>query len=168
MKIGIKNNNTFIHTVCRISGQKIYIQPKSYIIIDTDNDQEINYWKNLKPDVAKSVGIEVVIDNIKKLTASGDDTIHTESTNDSENINVSIVDNFVSPVAKQIAESIMPKRNTENVSEAKEDNGFYTKEQLLQMPKEDLFNICDNFNINYRKNNSVKTLVNLILESGVV
>jgi hypothetical protein len=168
MKIGIKNNNTFIHTVCRVNGQKIYIQPKSYIIIDTDNDQEISYWKNLKPDVAKSVGIEVVIDNIKKLTANSNDNIHTESTNDSENIDVSIVDNFVSPVAKQIAESIMPKQDDKDVSEAKEDSGFYTEEQLLQMPKEDLFNICDNFNIKYRKNNSVKTLVNLILESGVM
>ena len=38
----------------------------------------------------------------------------------------------------------------------------------MKMDKEDLFNICDNFGIKYKRNNSVKTLVGLILESGVV
>jgi hypothetical protein len=37
-----------------------------------------------------------------------------------------------------------------------------------QMTKEDLCLICDNFNIKYRKNSSVKTLVKLILESDKI
>jgi hypothetical protein len=28
--------------------------------------------------------------------------------------------------------------------------------------------LCDNFNISYKKNNSVKTLVKLLLEAGVL
>ena len=44
------------------------------------------------------------------------------------------------------------------------EENFYTEDQLLGMNKEDLFDLCDDFNIKYRKNNSVKTLVKLLLD----
>lgn len=45
-----------------------------------------------------------------------------------------------------------------------DEENFYTEDQLLSMSKEDLFNLCDDLNIKYRKNNSVKTLVKLLLD----
>jgi hypothetical protein len=162
MKITIKNNNNYIHTVCRTSGQKIMIKPNDFVVIDTDNEFEMNYWQNLKKDVAKKVGIEVFIGDAVSLRSSNN---NTESAKDNfEYTNISIVDDAVSPIAKQIAESLMPDNKE---SESNSDSP-YSEEQLLQMPKDDLINICNNFNIRYRKNSSVKTLVKLILGSGVL
>ena len=157
MRIGIKNNNNFVHTVCRTTGQQMVINPKSFIVIDTDNEQEINYWTKLRKEVTDRIGITVVLDerDISKLT--NETRYYTD---------VSVVDGAVSPVAKQIADSIMndipkeePKQLQESIS--------YTEEQLSNMTKEELFKICTDRNIKYKKNNSVKTLVNLILGSDV-
>ena len=156
MRIGIKNNNNFVHTVCRINGQKININAKDFIIIDTDNEQEINYWTNIKKDVTDKIGISVATNetDILKLSNDSQQVLYNNS--------VSVVDNAVSPVAKQIAESI----NKNNIED--KQNYFYTKDQLLNMDKEDLINICKNFDLKFRKNSSVKTLVSLILGSGVL
>ena len=80
------------------------------------------------------------------------------------------MDGSVSPIAKQIAESVSAKEQfVETVDETSHDGDKpYTEEQLSQMTKEDLCLICDNFNIKYRKNSSVKTLVKLILESDKI
>ena len=94
----------------------------------------------------------------------------------------SIMDSCASPIARQIAMATMQKESTADNKEETVDNtdsdyreddddiksiagdsdSKYTEENLLKLSKEDLFNICDNFNIKYRKNNSVKTLVGLI------
>ena len=170
MRIAIKNNNNYIHTVCRTNGSKMRIEPNKFIVIDTDSDYEIRYWTSLKPENVEKIGISVFVNetDIQRLEAG-------EYTNFNGRIytDVSSIGNSVSPIAKEIAQDVEPI--TENVettiSEKKEsipENYFYSKEELLQMDKEDLMNICNNFNIKYKRNNSVKTLVNLILESGVL
>ena len=57
------------------------------------------------------------------------------------------------------------KEKENDSNEKTKSDGFYSEQELLNMDKEDLFNICNNFGISYKKNNSVKTLVKLILES---
>jgi hypothetical protein len=156
MRIGILNNNNHTHTVCRTNGTKINISAKSFVIIDTDVEQEINYWTNLSKTITDKIGISVLTNESDILSLELNK--HTFS-NDMKYTDVSIVGDSVSPIAKEIAESTKKQLS---------DGYFYTKEELLQMGKEDLFNLCDNFNIKYRKNSSVKTLANLILESGVL
>jgi hypothetical protein len=156
MRIGILNNNNHTHTVCRTNGTKINISAKSFVIIDTDVEQEINYWTNLSKTITDKIGISVLTNESDILSLELNK--HTFS-NDMKYTDVSIVGDSVSPIAKEIAESTKKQLS---------DDYFYTKEELLQMDKEDLFNLCDSFNIKYRKNSSVKTLANLILESGVL
>ena len=156
MRIGILNNNNHTHTVCRTNGTKINISAKSFVIIDTDVEQEINYWTNLSKTITDKIGISVLTNESDILSLELNK--HTFS-NDMKYTDVSVVGDSVSPIAKEIAESTKKQLS---------DDYFYTKEELLQMDKEDLFNLCDNFNIKYRKNSSVKTLANLILESGVL
>lgn len=153
MRIGIKNNNNFVHTVCRTTGQKMIIQPKSFIIIDTENEQEINYWTNIKKDVTDKIGIAVLLNETDISKLSNESRYYTD---------VSVVDNAVSPVAKEIADSI---KKTVPETQQKQENFQYTEEQLTNMSKEELINICNKLNIKFRKNSSVKTLVNLILGS---
>jgi hypothetical protein len=157
MRIGIKNNNNFVHTVCRTNGTKMQIPAKGYIVIDTDNEQEISYWTNINKSVTDKIGIEVLTNDL--------DIVSLEISHNNIKSDVSIVDSAASPVARQIAESTYSNNN--NSDSVSKDN-FYTKEQLLDMDKEDLINICNNFNIKYRKNSSVKTLVKLILGSDAI
>lgn len=157
MRIAVVNRNNFNHTICRTSGQKIVILPKNYIILDTDNEQEINYWTSLKEDIANKIGIKVLTNESDIIAL--ETGRHTQNADSMKYTEVSVVGDSVSPIAKEIAESTKKQLP---------DDYFYTKEELLQMDKEDLINICNNFNIKYRKNSSVKTLANLILESGVL
>lgn len=52
----------------------------------------------------------------------------------------------------------------EQVEETTNTKLAYTEEELCTMSKEDLQEICDTYSISYRKNNSISTLVNLIME----
>ena len=178
MRIGILNNNNHTHTVCRTNGTKINISAKSFVIIDTDVEQEINYWTNLSKTITDKIGISVLTNESDILSLELNK--HTFS-NDMKYTDVSVVGDSVSPIAKEIAESTK-KQLSDDYFYTKEElywdyysnylkinlDNSKTKEELLQMDKEDLFNLCDNFNIKYRKNSSVKTLANLILESGVL
>jgi hypothetical protein len=175
MKFAIKNLKDSIHTICRTSsGQKIQINPHDFIIFDTDNEREIGYWTSLRDSLQASLGIEVITSAPrirqfeKKLMQN--QTNPTKPANNMQYTDVSIVDGSVSPIAKQIAESVSAKEQfVETVDETSHDGDKpYTEEQLSQMTKEDLCLICDNFNIKYRKNSSVKTLVKLILESDKI
>lgn len=133
MKIVIKNAKDTGHTICRATGQKVHINPKSFVVIDTEEENEIGYWTNINQYVLDRSGLVVITDDeeIRKIESSKDDEIKKPETTETS------------------------------------DNEFYSEQDLLNMDKEDLFNICDNFNIQYKKNNSVKTLVKLILESVV-
>ncbi len=141
MRIAIKNNNKKSHTICAPGGSKVDILPNNYVVLHVEEDRDLLFWDRLKDEVAERYGLKIIRDEdlIDKLESE---------------MSVSISDGYVSPIAKEIAEG------HDNTS----DNGFYTEEQLLQMDKEDLFNLCDNFNIDYDRNSSVKTLVALIME----
>lgn len=132
MKIVIKNTKGTGHTICRATGQKVHINPNSFVILDTEEENEIRYWENINHYVLDRSGLVVITDDveIQKLETSKDDRIKKPD--------------------------IVGESNNEE---------FYSEQELLNMDKEDLFNICNNFNISYKKNNSVKTLVKLILES---
>lgn len=155
MKFAVKNLKDTPHTICRFNGQKVKIQPKEIITVNTDDVNEYNYWKSLKQEQLNLYGLDVILDEDQILKA-----------NNSNYVDASIVDGFVSPIAKEIASSTKVKVEEEVNTNTSDDT--YTEENLMKMDKEDLFNICDNFGIKYKRNNSVKTLVGLILESGVV
>lgn len=166
MKIAVVNLKDTDHTICTTTGSKIVIRPNNYTILECETDRDISFWTGLSDETLNRYGLKVVVDekDILELDSRLSDILYKDS---------SIADGFVSPVAKQIADSIQAgiKKETESEptkEESTDDIGCYKESELLQMNKEDLFNLCDNFNIKYKRNNSVKTLVNLLKESGVV
>ena len=147
MKITVYNHKRSSHVISKTNGQRLNIFPYSHVEFITDDEREIKYWKGLTKEALSKYGLSV---------SFGDD----------DSNNVSVADGFVSPYAKQIAEQYSNKPNESTTQESEEDNGFYSKEELMQMDKEDLFNLCNNFGIKYRKNASVKALVAQILEKA--
>lgn len=170
MKIAIKNMKNSNHSICTTDGQKIIIGPKNFTIINTDKEREISYWTNIQNSKALSdVGLYVITDEeiIHKLESEPDKTLDRMNNPSKVYTDVSVADGFVSPVAKEIASSTYKKSDIlDTISDTTDSK--YSEEHLLAMSKEDLFNICDNFNIKYKRNNSVKTLVKLLIENGVV
>lgn len=132
MKIVIKNAKATGHTICRATGQKVHIAPNSYIIFDTDDENEIRYWCDINPNILKKFGLIVITDDVEIQE------LESKSKEDAQKDDASV---------------------------CTQKDGFYSEQELLSMDKEDLFNICNNFGISYKKNNSVKTLVKMILES---
>ena len=135
MKFAVRNIKETPHTICRFTGHKVKIQPKDFVIIDTDNYDEYQYWKSLDKKRLFSYGIDVLFDEAKIAQISNNNYTDT-----------SIIDGFVSPIAKEIAST------SNNVEDEDNKDSQYTEENLLKLAKEDLFNICDNFNIKYKRN----------------
>ena len=160
MKLAIVNLKDTDHTICLATGQRVVIGPKKYHLVDSsESERDYSIWFNMSPENVARYGLKVVTDEIE---ICGLDS----GTSDTDYKDVSIVDGFVSPVAKEIADSVKVKpEKTE--TDKPDDTGSFKESELLEMDKEDLFNLCDNFNIKYKKNNSVKTLVNLLIENGV-
>lgn len=156
MKIAVRNLKNSHHTISRINGQIIDIDANNFVILDTDDEMEIQYWLNCNKSVLKRCGLAVVTDDrqIDSLASSVGVPIKKD---------VSVVDGFASPIVEEESKTI----NKESTNVEQYDNS-YSEENLMKMDKEDLFNICNNFNIKYKRSNSVKTLVNLILGSGKV
>lgn len=158
MKLAIQNMKSSTHSICRTNGLKLAIPPGKYIIFDTEDEREFYYWSQLNYSVADRIGIKI-ISNETDINNIPMELIYIKSNTCDT---VSILDKSVSPVAEQIA------KQTFVHDEPTKNNGSYTEEELLQMDKEHLMNICDNFGISYKKNNSVKTLVTLILGSDKI
>ena len=146
MKITVYNEKRTSHVICKTNGQRLTVFPYSSVSFITDDEREITFWKNQTTEVLSRYGLSVSFDV-------------------DESNNVSVADGFVSPYAKQIAEQAKPQAKQAVDEKSDSDNGFYSESELLQMDKEDLFNLCNNFDIKYRKNASVKTLVAQILEA---
>lgn len=146
MKITVYNEKRTSHVICKTNGQRLTVFPYSSVSFITDDEREITFWKNQTTEVLSRYGLSVSFDV-------------------DESNNVSVADGFVSPYAKQIAEQAKPQAKQAVDVKSDSDNGFYSENELLQMDKEDLFNLCNNFDIKYRKNASVKTLVAQILEA---
>ena len=158
MKLAVVNLKKIYHTICGMGGKITVIHPNSYHIIDSiDSEREYKIWSTMAETTLQKYGLRVILD--EQEICSLDSGI-----SDTANKDVSITDGFVSPVAKAIADSILPERKDSGKTD---DTGSFKESDLLQMDKEDLFNLCDNFNIKYKRNNSVKTLVNLLIENGV-
>jgi len=170
MKIAILNKRNAEHCICRLTGEQINIEPNGFYILDTQEDREINYWLHLNNNVLNRCGLEISIDDeyIKKLKNTNQNTGNKTPTD------VSIVDNELSPIVQEIAKITYVKegKTEEEVPVSQTDTSTsepeFTEEELLNKSKEELCQLCDNFNISYRKNASVKTLVNLIIGSGVL
>lgn len=165
MKFAIKNLKNVPHNICRTTGQRLEIRPNDFIIFDTDNDREIKYWTGLKDSIRDSLGIQVITSSVEIRSLEKRMTLQ-KTKNFVEYTDVSIVDGSISPIAQQIVDSITVNEPIEPDSDEPTDCGEkpYSEEQLLQMNKDDLVEICNNLNIKHRKNSSVKTLVKLILE----
>lgn len=158
MKLAIVNLKNTDHTICGNGGRITVIHPNSYHIVDSIySEREYKIWSTMQESVLQKYGLRVVLDEHEICSLDS-------GISDTANKDVSITDGFVSPVAKAIADSILPEHKD---SDKTDDTGSFKESDLLQMDKEDLFNICDNFNIKYKRNNSVKTLVNLLIENGV-
>ena len=161
MKIGIRNNKDTTHTICSVqSGARFIITPHNFIIIDTHDEREINYWTNLKPEILDKIGISVFVeDEISKLQSSQCQPIYYSVQDVCENINLGSIVRDIPEQQEQ------PEQSNDTAQTEPKDS--LTEESLLQMEKDDLFIICDKLNIKYKKNNSKQTLVNLILGSGL-
>ena len=158
MRIAIVNNKNFDHTICTMSGEKIVIKKHDYIILDADDDNgETDYWISLKQNVLSKYGIDVIYDelSIENLILTRGTTNYFNKSQSS----VSVIDGSDSPVIKEMQSKLLKSDNAQKIT--------YTEDELLNMDKESLMTILDNNNIKYRKNNTVKTLAKLILESGV-
>lgn len=168
MRIAIKNNNDYCHTICRTNGQTIIISPKDFVIFSTDNEQEISYWTSLKDSVLNRCGLTVFSEDsdINALIANSKHISNANLTDTSDGY-VSVLDSVESPIIRQIIRQagLEPKKKDESESS---NEPYYTEEILLQLSKEDLQYLCDNFNIKYKKYNSKSTLIKLILGSGAV
>ena len=156
MLFAVQNMKKSTHTICRTNGSKLIIKPNMFVIFDADSENEINYWISISKDVLDRCGIRLINDEseIRKIQPSC-----ICDGNDSITDNVSIIDGSVSPIVKDIASITYKSEDTDDIG------GSYTEEELAQMSKEDLMNICDKLSIHYKKNNSVKTLIALILGS---
>lgn len=156
MRFAVKNLKNTYHTISRTCGTEITIDPESFVIFDTDDDTEIQFWLNCDGKVLSRCGLQVITrdNDIDSLASSVGVSIKKD---------VSVVDGFASPMVEQE----MKLATIKEVSET-DKTPEYTEEGLSKLDKEDLFNICDNFGIKYKRSNSVKTLVNLILGSGKV
>ena len=150
MRFAIKNLKNNDHTICRTNGITINIKANGFIVLDTDNEYEIDYWMNIDKRVLDRCGLAIITNDreIDSLEISDDETV------------VENVDG-VSSSANSITND-----DTVNDEKTTSINTGYSEEELSKLAKEDLFNICENFGIKYKKNNSVKTLVKTILESG--
>lgn len=156
MKFAVKNLKNSSHSICRLNGEHFVIKPNGFVIFDVEEEREINFWMNTSKSNASKYGLEIITDSssIYELESGVFN-------------NSSIVDDFISPIAREIADSTKASKPDTGYEDTNTDREF-TEENLLKLAKEDLFNICDNFNIKYKKNNSVKTLVKLLVENGVV
>ncbi len=158
MRIAIVNHKNFDHVICTMRGEKISIKKNDYIIMETDDDNgESDYWIGLSENVLNKYGIEVVFDEI-----SIDNLISTHETSNYYNksqSNVSVIDGSESPIIKEMQRKLLKSDDAQMIN--------YTEDELLNMSKDDLMEILDINNIKYRKNNTIKTLARLILESGV-
>lgn len=135
MKITVINKNTESYTISKTNGTKLNIPPFGSVSFITDDDREMEYWTSRPKEYFNKYGLAVEFDS----------EIWQE---------VSATNSCVSEYSYEQA-----------VVEQKQDVQIgYTEEQLLKMDKEDLFNICKNFDIPFKRNNSVKTLVKMILE----
>lgn len=162
MKFIIKNLKNVPHTICREFGVLVDIPANSYILIDTESEREISVWKKMSQEKLQSYGIEVIFNEqeVMKIISNNGSSITTDA---------SIIDGFVSPIAREIASVTSSTSNEpDTLGNIEESKDGYNEEDLLSMDKEDLFNICDNFNVKYKRNNSVKTLVKLLKDAGVV
>ena len=72
MKIAVRNLKNSHHTISRINGQLINIDPNSFIILDIDDEAEVQYWLNCNKNVLKRCGLSVVTDDrqINSLASS--------------------------------------------------------------------------------------------------
>ena len=168
MRIAIRNNNDYCHTICRTNGQTIIISPKDFVIFSTEDEQEINYWTSLKDSVLNRCGLTVISEDsdINALIASSKHITDANLTPTADGY-VSVLDSVESPIIRQIIRQagLEPKKSS---SSDTEEQPYYNEEMLSQLSKEDLQYLCDNFNIKYKKYNSKSTLIKLILGSGVI
>lgn len=135
MKITVINKNNESYTISKTNGTKLNIPSFGSVSFITDDDREMEYWTSKPKEYFNKYGLAVEFDS----------EIWQE---------VSATNSCVSEYSYEQA-----------VVEQKQDVQIgYTEEQLLKMDKEDLFNICKNFDIPFKRNNSVKTLVKMILE----
>ena len=135
MKITVFNKNKTPYTISKTNGVKLNIPPLGSVSFITDDDREMEYWSSRTPEYLNKYGLAVKFDS----------EIWQE---------VSATNSCVS------------EYSYEQIVEQEQDvqTSGYTEDQLLKMDKEDLFNICKNFDIPFKRNNSVKTLVKMILE----
>lgn len=135
MKITVFNKNKTFYTISKTNGVKLNIPPLGSVSFITDDDREMEYWSSRTPEYLNKYGLAVEFDS----------EIWQE---------VSATNSCVSEYGY---EQIVGQEQDVQTS-------GYTEDQLLKMDKEDLFNICKNFDIPFKRNNSVKTLVKMILE----
>ena len=151
MRIAIVNNMNVDHSIYRLSGEMVRIKNNDYVIIETDDDSsESNYWVMMSQNPNNKYGLKVYTD------ANSISRIIREYGDKDDN------QNYVSPV-----DSFDPHAFSQPVKQSDSSpKSEYTEESLSNLSRDELISIIESKNIKYRKNNTVKTLIKLILESG--
>lgn len=257
MKFLIQNITNQPKSIVRFGGGEVLIPANDFIIFDSDNASECNYWANVNKN-NNVIGINAIIDTAKirlytKLkdcgkynTIIGNNTVNETVTDtitiseptdkvvvednikeDTNTITESVVDEIVEDVitentieentitaepvvvdetepevvedtnieevvtetveentepetivevdepvelndvvdAEPVTEELVEVEEiNEQVEETTNTKLAYTEEELNTMSKADLQEICDTYGISYKKNNSISTLVGLIME----
>lgn len=167
-----------IKYVYRFNGSKLHIGPQDFICFESFNTEEIMYWSKQASESSDSKELRVVLDtrlikSLQKLKANGlynhkpTISVITESPIDSEEDNLSSITNSDTESEEIISnnsEEIMVEDNTVEPKEVEIDTTInYTQEYLDTLTKDDIKQILEERNIPYKNNNSLKTLIALIL-----
>ena len=108
-----------------------------------------------EPEVVKDTNIEEVVTETVEETTEPETIVEV---NEPVELNDEV---DAEPVTEELVEV---EEINEQVEETTNTKLAYTEEELNTMSKEDLQEICDTYSISYRKNNSISTLVGLIME----
>ena len=130
--------------------------------ITTDENTIEENTITVEPVVVEETETEVVEDtNVEEVTETVEETTEPETiveVNEPVELNDEV---DAEPVTEELVEV---EEINEQVEETTNTKLAYTEEELNTMSKEDLQEICDTYGISYRKNNSISTLVGLIME----
>lgn len=167
-----------IKYVYRFNGSKLHIGPQDFICFESFNTEEIMYWSKQASKSSNNKELRVVLDtrlikSLQKLKANGlynhkpVTPVIPESPVDSEEdslLTITNVDTESEKIISDNSEDIIVEDDTVESKEVKIDTTIkYTQEYLDTLTKDDIKQILEERNIPYKNNNSLKTLIALIL-----
>ena len=176
----IIGNNTVTET---LTDTTIISKPDEKVVEDNINETTNTIVEPIVEPIVENVITESTIDNTlttESVVVEGTEPEALENTNIEEVVTETVEETtepetiveVEEPVelndevdAEPISEEpVEVEEINEQVEETTNTKLAYTEEELSTMSKTDLQEICDTYGISYKKNNSISTLVGLIME----